>query len=282
MTMETVESKLPFNYKTIRVTQSRINKGLLAIPVSLIDYFPKSKNRIYVVFDRDKEAILKNFTPYSSSSRESRIGGMNSFYKDFKVQDGDELVIQILDNGRYQIFTEKQFENKIAKIEEELDKSKDEVEAGSKLHQISTITNYGFEETLLSEFYRLSKKEISKRISKPSVSKAKTSVLAPIRTILSTIYDGKCQISGFGFLMKTGKPYFEIHHIKPDLGDHLKNLLVVSPNVHAQFTYANLEEFFDDQGWLRRVKFNNDEFIVNQIIDSIPIKYKKEIHYQFN
>ena len=282
MTMKTIESKLPFNYKTIRITQSRINKGLLAIPVSLIDYFPKRKNRIYVAFGKDKEAILKNFTPYSSSSRESRIGGMKSFYKDFKVQDGDELVIQILDKDRYRIFTEKQFENKITKIEEELDKSKDEVEASSKLQQISTITNCGFEETLLSEFYRLSKKDINKRISKSRVSKTKTSVSASIRTILSTIYNGKCQISGFGFLMKTGKPYFEIHHIKPDLGDHLKNLLVVSPNVHAQFTYANLEEFFDEQGWLRQVKFNNNEFIVNQIVDSMPIKYKKEIHYQFN
>jgi len=279
--MKTIESKLPFNYKTIRVTQSRINKGLLAIPVSLIDYFPKRKSRIYVSFGSGKEAILKNFTPYSSSSRESRIGGMKSFYKNFMVKDGDELVIQIIDKDRYLIFTEKQFGNKITKIEKELDKSKDEVEAGSKLEQISTITNYGFEETLLSEFYRLSKKDINKRLSKPRASKAKTSVPASIRKILSTVYKGKCQISGFGFLMKTGKPYFEIHHIKPDLGDHLKNLLVVSPNIHAQFTYANLKEFFDNQGWLRRVKFNNDEFIVNQIVDSLPIKFKKEIHYQF-
>ena len=281
MTMRSIESKLSFNYKTIKVTQSRINKGLLAIPVSLIGCFPKKKNRIYVAFGKDKEAILKNFTPYSSSSRESRIGGMKSFYKDFNVQDGDELVIQILDKERYRIFTEKQFENNITKIEEELDKSEDEIEAVSNLNQISTITNYGFEETLLSEFYRLSKKEINKRISKSRESRTKTSVPASIRTILSTIYNGKCQISGFGFLMKTGKPYFEIHHIKPGLGHHLRNLLVVSPNVHAQFTYANLEEFFDEQGWLRRVKFNNCEFIVNQIIDSIPTNFKKEIHYQF-
>ena len=101
MTMETVESKLPFNYKTIRVTQSRINKGLLAIPVSLIDYFPKSKCRVYVSVGKGKEAILKNFTPYSSSSRESRIGGMKSFYHNFMVKDGDELVIQILDKNRW-------------------------------------------------------------------------------------------------------------------------------------------------------------------------------------
>ena len=72
--MKTIESKLPFNYKTIRVTKSRINKGLLAIPVSLIDYFPKKKSKIYVSFGKDKEAILINFTPFSSSSRENRIG----------------------------------------------------------------------------------------------------------------------------------------------------------------------------------------------------------------
>jgi hypothetical protein len=277
--MKTVESKLPFNHKTIRVTRGRINKGLLAIPVSLIDYFPKRKNKIHVAFDKDKKDSLKNFTPNSSSTREGRIGGMKNFYKKFNVQGGDDLVIQILDKERYRIFTEKQFENRITKIEEELDKSKDEVVASSKIQQISTITNYGLEETLFSEFYRLSKKGINKRTSKPRVSKVNTSVTASIRTILSKIYNGRCQISGFGFLMKTGKPYFEIHHIKPDLGEHLKNLLVLSPNVHAQFTHANLEEFFDEQGWLRYVQFNNDKFIVNQIIDSIPIKYKKEIHY---
>lgn len=280
--MKTIESKLPFNYKTIKVTQSRINKGLLAIPVSLIEYFPKRKTKIHVVFDKNKEVLLKNFTPYSSSSRESRIGGMKSFYKGFNVKDGDELVIQILDKDRYRIVSEKQFENTITKIEEELDNSKDEVEADLKIKQISTITNLAFEKTLLSEFYRLSKKDINKRISKPRISEAKTTVPASIRKILSSIYNGKCQISGFGFFMKTGKPYFEIHHIKPDLGDHLKNLLVVSPNVHAQFTYANLEEVFDEQGWLRRVKFNNDEFVVNQIVDRVPIKFNKEVHYQFD
>jgi hypothetical protein len=280
--MKTIESKLPFDYKTIRVTQSRIDKGLLAIPVSLIHFFPKEKKEIYVTFGDEKNAVLKNFTPFSSSSRESRIGGMSGFYKDCKVKDGDELVIQILDKDSYRIFTEKRFENNITKIEEELDKSSDELEAGSKIQQISNITNYEFEKTLLCEFYRLSKKEIDKRVSKPKRNKAKKIVPASIRKILSTIYHGKCQISGFGFLMKNGEPYFEIHHIKPDLGDHLKNLLVVCPNVHAQFTYANNEEFFDEHGWLRHVRFNNNNFIVNQIIDSIPTKFQKEVHYQFD
>ncbi|MBN1574298.1 MAG: HNH endonuclease [Deltaproteobacteria bacterium] len=278
--MKTIESKLPFNYKTIRVTRSRINKGLLAIPVSLIESFPKTTKKICVTFGDDTKAVSKNFTPYASSTRESRIGGMRDFYDDFNIKDGEELVIQFLEGDNYRIFTEKQFEKRITKIEEELDKSKNELEADSKLHQISIIANCGLEEALFSEFYRLSKREINKRIYKPRVSRAKKIVPASMRKLLSAIYDGKCQISGFGFLMKNGKPYFEIHHIKPEFGDHLKNLLIVSPNVHAQFTYTNLEESFDEQGWLRRVKFNDDEFVVNQIIDKIPTKFEKEVHYE--
>ncbi|MEK6765852.1 MAG: HNH endonuclease signature motif containing protein [Planctomycetota bacterium] len=278
--MKTIESKLPFNYKTIKITQSRIDKGLLAIPVSLIDYFPKHKTKIYMAYGDNSKATAKNFTPYTSSSRECRIGGMKRLYERLQIKNDDELVIQILDKDRYRIFTEKQFENKIIRIEEELDKSEDEVEVGLKLEQISTIANFNFKQTLLSEFYRLSKKGFEKRkYNKPKLSKTKEGVPVSLRIILSEIYNGKCQISGFGFLMETGNPYFEIHHIKPDLGDHLKNLLVVSPNVHAQFTYAKLEELFDEEGWLRRVKFNNKEFVVNHIIDKIPKKFIKEIHY---
>ena len=78
--------------------------------------------------------------------------------------------------------------------------------------------------------------------------------------------------------MKTGLPYYEIHHIKSNLGNHLKNLLVVSPNIHAQFTYTIAEEFFDTDGWLRKVKLNNEEFSVFQIIDNTPVQFQKEIH----
>jgi predicted HNH restriction endonuclease len=107
----------------------------------------------------------------------------------------------------------------------------------------------------------------------------KEGVPATIRKILTEIYNGKCQITQFGFLMKTGKPYFEIHHINPYLGNHFKNLLVVCPNIHAIFTHTHVEEYFDEEDWLRRVKFNNEEYNVIHIIDKIPKKFEKEIHF---
>lgn len=279
--MQKTASKIPFNYKTIKVTQSRLNKGLLAVPVSLIDYFPKQKGRIYIATGMSDKVSTKTFTPYTSSSRECRIGGMRDFYEKFNLKDGDEIVVQILDTNKYRILTEKQFEDMVKGIEKEFDESKSEDVASSKLDAISKIVNTTPKETLWSEYSRLTKMEINERrqkIVKPREIKESTS--PSIRKLLTEIYDGKCQITGFGFLMKNGKPYFEIHHIKPELGNHIKNILVVSPNVHAQFTYAFVEENFDNDGWLRRVKFNDKIFVVKHIIDKIPKIFEKEVHFE--
>ncbi len=278
--MKTIESELPFNYKTIRITQSRIDKGLLAIPVSIIDYFPKDKTKVYIAVGTG-EPLPKKFTPYTSTSRECRIGGMRSFYEKFAVKDGDEVVLQLLDTNSYRIFTEQQFGYLIRKAEGNFDEATSETEAEENLGNISKIANTKPEGTLWSEFYRLSKVEVGKRRHKIlKLGKIKEGVSPSTRKLLTEIYKGKCQISGFGFLMKNGKPYFEFHHVEPVLGDHLKNVLVVSPNVHAQFTYAVVEEYFDGDGWLRRVKFNDQEFVVNHIIDKIPKRFEKEIHYE--
>ena len=67
-------SKIEYNYLTIKITQSRIDKGLLAIPVSLIDVFPKNKQKIKVYFDDSNNYLELSFTLYTSSSRECRIG----------------------------------------------------------------------------------------------------------------------------------------------------------------------------------------------------------------
>ena len=279
--MKIIESKLPFSYKTIKVTQSRIDKGLLAIPVSLIDYFPKNKNTILIATGISVEMSPKHFTPYTSSSRECRIGGIRNFYEKYQVRDGDEIVVQILDVDKYRLYTENQFENLIKETESQFDHSKDEEEATLSLEKITKITNSKPGQALLSEYYRLAKTIIKSRkkiTSKPSFTKE--SVSPAMRKLLTQLYDGKCQVTGFGFLMKNKKPYFEIHHIEPDFGDHLKNLLVVSPNIHAEFTYTVVEQFFDSEGWMRRVKFNSQEFTVNHIIDKLPARFKKEVHYE--
>ena len=279
--MQKTASKIPFNYKTIKVTQSRLNKGLLAVPVSLIDYFPKQKGRIDIATGMSDKVSTKTFTPYTSSSRECRIGGMRDFYEKFNLEDGDEIVVQILDTNKYRILTEKQFEYMVKGIEKEFDESENEDVASSKLDAISKIVNTTPKETLWSEYYRLTKMEIKERRQKIVKPREIKEIASPsIRKLLTEIYDGKCQITGFGFLMKNEKPYFEIHHIKPELGNHIKNILVVSPNVHAQFTYAFVEENFDNDGWLKRVKFNGKIFVVKHIIDKIPRKFEKEVHFE--
>jgi hypothetical protein len=165
-------------------------------------------------------------------------------------------------------------------MEEALDRSKDESEAGYKLKKISEVTNSDFRETVLNEYFRLSKNEFEKRkFHKPSIGMRKEGVPATLRKILTEIYGGRCQITQFGFLMRNGKPYFEIHHIKHDLGNHLKNLLVICPNIHALFTYAHLQQHFDEEGWLRRVKFNNEEYNVFHVIDKIPKRFEKQVHF---
>lgn len=281
ISMQKTASKIPFNYNTIKVTQSRLNKGLLAVPVSLIDYFPKRKGKIYILHGTSDKISIKTFTPYISSSHECRIGGMRDFYEKSNLKDGDEIVVQILDTNKYRILTEGQFEDLVRGIEREFDESENEDVASSKLAKISKIVNTTPKETLWSEYFRLAKKEVEKRkekIIKPR--EVKESAPPSIRKLLSGIYGGKCQITGFGFLMKNGKPYFEIHHVKPELGNSVKNILVVSPNVHAQFTYMFVEENFDNDGWLRHVKFNGKIFEVNQIIDKIPKKFEKKVHIE--
>jgi hypothetical protein len=41
--MLTKKTNIGCDYQIIKITQSRIDKGLLAIPVTLIDIFPKIK-----------------------------------------------------------------------------------------------------------------------------------------------------------------------------------------------------------------------------------------------
>lgn len=206
---------------------------------------------------------------------------MRDFYEKCKLKDGDEIVVQLLDVNKYRILTEKQFEDMVRRAEKAFDKSENENVAKSQLDIISKIANITLKETMWSEYSRLSQMEIQKRKYKTTRPRETRESTSPsIRKLLTEIYDGKCQITGFGFLMKNGKPYFEIHHIKPELGNHIKNILVVSPNVHAQFTYAFVEEIFDNDGWLRQVKFSDKIFKVKHIIDEIPKKFEKEIHFE--
>lgn len=277
--MKKVKSELPLSYVTIKTTKSRIDKGLLAIPVSLIDIFPKKSNKIFLV---NESGIIeaKSFTPYNSSSRECRIGGLKAFYDNYQISDGEELVIQLLDDNKFRIIPERLFQNILSSRLTQLKNSKDDDEADNILSQISEISNLQKIDILKNEYVILSKEKFEnrKKVEK-NAPIVRESVPYTIRRILIELYEGRCQITNFSFLTKKIKPYFELHHIDPEKGNHLKNLLVVSPNIHAQFTHANLLQYFDNDGWLRKVKFNNEEHNVFQIIDNLPKEFEKEIHF---
>ena len=276
--MKKTTAKIPFNYVTIKTTKSRINKGLLAVPVSLLHLFPKKGNEVYFVDENDLDH-KNSFTPYRSSSRECRIGGMGDFYERYNIQSGDELVIQVLGDNRYKILPEKLFEHKITEFEVKIDKASNDRESEIAITEFAKFVNKKPDDLLKNEFIRLAnQKSIKRKVRVRNNVKIRESVPPSLRNILLSIYNGCCQVSGFTFLMRTDKPYFEIHHIRPLQGNHIKNLLVVSPNVHAQFTYAKHQHFFDTQGWLRKVKFNNEIHQVFQIIDKLPSVYIKEVH----
>ena len=174
---------------------------------------------------------------------------------------------------------ENYFRNNILLSLKNFESSFDEDAYYNSLNSISKITNISKNEILKNEFVKLSKEPIPiRKIHITNQVKSKETIPLSLRKILLTLYQGRCQVTDFTFLMRNDKPYFEIHHIDPFKGNHLKNLLVVCPNVHAQFTYARLKQVFDDKGWLRNVKFNNVSFPVHQIIDGLPDYFEKEVH----
>ncbi|MDE0472578.1 MAG: hypothetical protein OXH57_11630 [Ekhidna sp.] len=277
--MKKVKSELPINYITIKATKSRINKGLLAIPVSLIDLFPENTNKIFLVND-DGQIERKKFTAYNSSSRECRIGGLRTFYENQGIVDGEELVIQLLDSDKFRILPERLFQHILRSKRADFEQSISEDEIDKSLNDISLFVNLTHTQILKNEFIFRSKQEIKKRkFVEKNKTKVRESVPCSIRKILLELYSGKCQVTNFTFLTESHKPYFDIHHIDPEKGNHFKNLLVVSPNTHAQFTHCTLEQNFDKEGWLRKVKFNNNEFKVFQIVDRLNIDFEKEVHF---
>jgi len=280
--VETLKNETGIDYVTIKTTKSRIDKGLLAIPVSLITWFPKEKGTITVFLDENNIPETKHFTPYNSSSRECRIGGLGDWFRSNDMQDSDEIVIQFLNPQEkvYRLFKETTFLKSIKEFQMQIRHAENEDDADMAITNLAKITNLDRKTIIESEFIQLSNQDLKIRNYKNyNRQHSKENVSGSIRIFLTKLYQGHCQISNFTFIQKNGKPYFEIHHIRPELGNHIKNLLVVSPNVHAQFTYANCEEFFDEEEWLRRVKFNEIEYGVKQFIDEIKKReFTKQTH----
>lgn len=263
------KSGINYSYVTINITQSRIDKGLIAIPVSLTKWFPNTNETIEVYLSDSPISQSKHYSSYRSSTRECRIGGMKEWFQQNNIKSGNEIVIQFIDKERliYRLIPEQNFLLKTNELQRSFDASPNEQQASEKIECLSQWTRSDKNKVSLNEYYRLIN-TISyehRKYTKKNKSKTRESVPANLRTLLEEIYKGHCQLCDFWFLRRDERPYFEIHHLNPLRGHHPKNLVVVCGNCHNQFEYADVahEEFKD--GWLIRVSFNKNTYLVKQV-----------------
>lgn len=263
------KSEINYSYITIKATQSRIDKGLIAIPVSLTKWFPDHADTIQVYLDDSTILQTKKYSSYNSTTRECRIYGMKEWFEKNKIKNGDEIVIQIVDkdNFAYRLIPESNFITKTQQIQNKFDNSTNEQEALQNLIEIGNWTKAAEEIVKLREFHRLIKEtniEERKRIIRRELS-TKDSAPPNIKILLGKIYAGHCQVCDFWFLKKDKNPYFETHHINPEKANYIQNLLLICGNCHNQFHYADVKQELKE-GWISKVFFNDRVFEVNQIV----------------
>ncbi len=276
------KSQINYNYATIRITQSRIDKGLIAIPVSLAQWFPDKNQTIQVYLNDSPDTQTKHYSSYSSSTRECRIGGVKEWFQQNNIKSGSEIVIQFIDEERfiYRLIPERNFVTKTQELQQSFDISETGREASTKITTLAQWTRSNEDKVILNEYYRLINTLSSedRQYIKRSPSRTRESVPANLRTLLKDIYKGHCQICDFGFLAMDKEPYFEIHHLDPLKGHHPQNLLVVCGNCHNQFERADVKQEFNDYHWLVRVYFNETEHPVKHAVPTMKIEdFYKEL-----
>jgi hypothetical protein len=254
---------------TIRVSASRLNKGLIAIPRQFKDLFPADKTRIQVAFDDEAKVRALTFHPYDALVKETRIFGLGNWFKSRGVREGD-LISVVLENREqwlYRINLDRYLEERQqTKARQQLQTAQSDLEAEQQLNTLSRLTKKRPREVAHQELLRIAQQ--SRRESRPSIlpatSERHEGVPSGVRILLRELHDGKCQLCSFTFEKRNGEPFFEIHHLDPKIGHHPTNLLVVCPNCHAQFEHAIVTDLRLVGPWLVGVRINGKRFSVRQ------------------
>lgn len=264
------KSQINYSYATIKITQSRLDKGLIAIPVALAKWFPDHNETIQIYLNDSPVSQTKHYSSYNSSTRECRIGGMREWFQQNNIKSRDEIVIQLIDKESftYRLIPERNFILKTKELQHSFDNSEAEKEASEKITILAQWTDLDKNTVTLNEYYRLTNTLPinGRQFINKHPSRARESVPSNLRTLLQHLYKGECQLCNFGFLKRDKKTYFEIHHLDPLKGHHPKNLLVVCGNCHNQFEYADVKQEFHEEGWLFRVSFNERTYPVKQVM----------------
>jgi len=254
---------------TIRATASRVEKGLLAIPQKFTDWFPHEKGQIQVVFDDEDRAKALTFHPYDPTVKEARIFGLGHWFSKRSVREGDPISITLEDMARrlYRIALDRYVrEREEQKARQKLQAARTDAEAKQELSTLSRLTRKRPRELAQEELLRIaqeSPRQPRPRVS-PRAAERHEGVPSAIRVLLRELHDGRCQLCSFSFEKRDGGPYFEIHHLDPEVGHHPSNLLVVCPNCHAQFEHATVTDFKWVGNWLVGVTINGKRVAVRQ------------------
>jgi len=276
------KSEIPYNYATIQITQSRIDKGLIAIPIGLSQWFPDTNQAIEIYLNDSPISQSKRYTSYNSSARECRIGGVKEWFQQNNIRSGDEIVIQCIDREEYiyRLIPERNFISNVRELQKDLDSSEDEQKAKEKIIALADWTHLENRMVAINEYRRLLT-DISfedRKYTTRSSGRTRETVPINIKTILGNIYAGHCQVCDFWFLKKDKNPYYEIHHLKPSKGHHPKNLILVCGNCHNQFEYSNVKYQFNEESWLIHISFNERLFKVKQaLLDEKNLVFSKEL-----
>lgn len=269
------KSEIDYSYTTVKITQSRIEKGLIAIPVALAKWFPEQNTTIQVYLDDSPVLQTKNYSSYESTTHECRIGGMREWFDENNIKNGDDIVIQLLDKEKhvYRIVPEGRFIAKTQDLQQSFDDSESEQGAEEKITTLTDWTRLDEKRVVFTELSRLiqkpPKEDRGYLIERQRV--VRESAPASIRSLLEAIYQGHCQVCDFWFLRTDNKPFYEIHHLNPLKGHHPKNLVVVCGNCHNRFEYANTHLEFNDD-WLVRVSFNRETYSVTQALLNMKLE----------
>ena len=250
----------------VRTTPGNVSKGLIAIPKRLRHAFPKERGTVSVLLDDADAPAQKPYSPYESSTRQCRIGGLHAWYRQHRLKGGEQLLITILDQaaGVYRLTLGQREQEREAR--EELDAARTDLEAHEQLRNLAGLQQKPERETAIAELariVRLQREEERRHLSLRGTVRGE-SVRASIRAVLRTVHEGRCQLCGFTFLKRDGESYFEIHHIDASKGDQLWNLLVVCPNCHAQFEHADVGGFEKRGVWVIAAKINGERKAIYQ------------------
>jgi len=160
------------------------------------------------------------------------------------------------------------------KARQELQAALTDSEAEQQLSSLSRLTRKRPRELAQEELLRIAQQSPRQRRPRvsPGAAERHEGVSSGIRVLLRELHDGKCQLCSFTFEKRNGEPYFEIHHLDPEVGHHPSNLLVVCPNCHAQFEHATITDSKWSSIWLVGVTINGKRIAVRQPLAHDSIK----------